>query len=90
MICAGVHEETEDKIYHFYSGLRTEIQDIVELKEYNTVNYLFHLAMLVKKELQGHQPMKTKTSFMTRSTSTAPSRTATPLGAHSSTMNLAS
>jgi hypothetical protein len=29
MIRAGVHEETEDKIYHFYRGLRTEIQDIV-------------------------------------------------------------
>jgi hypothetical protein len=25
MIHAGVHEETEDKIYHFYGGLRTEI-----------------------------------------------------------------
>jgi hypothetical protein len=25
MIRAGVHEETEDKICHFYSGLRTKI-----------------------------------------------------------------
>jgi hypothetical protein len=25
MIHAGVHEETEDKIYHFYGGLRTKI-----------------------------------------------------------------
>jgi hypothetical protein len=25
MICAGVHEETEDKICHFYGGLQTEI-----------------------------------------------------------------
>jgi hypothetical protein len=25
MICAGVHEETEDKICHFYGGLRTKI-----------------------------------------------------------------
>jgi hypothetical protein len=45
--------------------------------------------MLVKKELQGHQPMKTKTLFTPRSTSMAPSKTA-PLGAHSSMMNLAS
>jgi hypothetical protein len=43
--------------------------------------------MLAKKELQGHQLMKMKTSFMPRSTSTALSRTATPLGAHSLTMN---
>jgi hypothetical protein len=50
-IHAGVHEETEDKICHFYRGLRTEIQDIVDYKEYNTVNHLFQLAMLAEKEL---------------------------------------
>jgi hypothetical protein len=32
MIRAGVHEETEDKICHFYGGLRTEIKDIVDYK----------------------------------------------------------
>jgi hypothetical protein len=54
MIRAGVHEETEDKIYHFYwGGLRTKIQDIVDYKEYNTINRLFQLAMLAEKELQG-------------------------------------
>jgi hypothetical protein len=41
MIRAGAHGETEDKICHFYGGLRTEIQDIVDYKEYNTVNCLF-------------------------------------------------
>jgi hypothetical protein len=41
MIRAGVHEETEDKICHFYGGLRTEIQDIIDCKEYNIVNHLF-------------------------------------------------
>jgi hypothetical protein len=51
MIRAGVHEETEDKICRFYAGLRTEIQDIVDYKEYNTVNHLFRLAMLAEKEL---------------------------------------
>jgi hypothetical protein len=53
MIRAGVHDETEDKICHFYGGLQTEIQDIVDYKEYNTVNHLFQLAMLAEKELQG-------------------------------------
>jgi hypothetical protein len=38
---AGVDEGTEDKICHFYSGLCTEIQDIVDYMEYNTVNHLF-------------------------------------------------
>jgi hypothetical protein len=41
MIHAGVHEETEDKICHFYAGLRTKIQDIIDYKEYNIVNRLF-------------------------------------------------
>jgi hypothetical protein len=90
MIRAGAQEEMEDKICHFYSGLPTEVQDIVDYKEYNIVNHLFQLAMLGEKELQGHQLMKTKTSFMPRSTSTAPSRTATPLRVHSSMTNLAS
>jgi hypothetical protein len=53
MIHAGVHEETEDKIYRFYGGLRTEIQDIIDYKEYNTVNHLFQLAILAEKELKG-------------------------------------
>jgi hypothetical protein len=51
MIHASVHEETENKICRFYSRLRTEIQDIVDYKEYNLVNRLFQLAMLPEKEL---------------------------------------
>jgi hypothetical protein len=41
MIRAGVHEETKDKICHFYEGLRTEIHDIIDYKEYNIVNHMF-------------------------------------------------
>jgi hypothetical protein len=51
MIRAGVHEETEDQICCFYGGLQTEIEDIVDYKEYNTVNRLFQVAMLAEKEL---------------------------------------
>jgi hypothetical protein len=89
-IHTGVHVETEDKICHLYSRLHTKIQDIVDYKEYNIVNHLFQLAMLAKKELQGHKPMKTKTSFMPHSTSTAASRTSIPSGACSSMTNSAS
>lgn len=53
MIRCGVVEETEDKICRFYGGLRREIQDIVDFKEYTTVNRLFQLAMLAEKQLQG-------------------------------------
>jgi hypothetical protein len=41
IIRAGVHEEMKDKICRFHSGLRTNIHDIVDYKEYNTVNRLF-------------------------------------------------
>jgi hypothetical protein len=41
------------KFVVFMGGLRTEIQDIVDYKEYNIVNHLFQLAMLAEKELQG-------------------------------------
>ena len=53
MRCSVV-EGNEDAICRFYSGLRREIQDIVDYKEFNTVNQLFQFAMLAKKELQGH------------------------------------
>jgi hypothetical protein len=85
MIRAGVHEETEDKICHFYRGLQTEIQDIIDYKEYNNVNRLFQLAMLAEKELQGRQPTRLKSSFMPRHTSMTPSTSRAPATAHFST-----
>ena len=50
-MCCSVVEGNEDSICHFYSGLRYEIQDIVDYKEFNTVNQLFQFAMLVEMEL---------------------------------------
>jgi hypothetical protein len=47
----GIVEGTEDSICHFYSGLRRDIQDIVDYKELNIVNHLFQLAMFAEKEL---------------------------------------
>ena len=47
----GVVEGNKDSICHFYSGLRREIQDIVDYKEFNIVNQLFQFAMLAEKEL---------------------------------------
>jgi hypothetical protein len=82
MIRAGVHEETEDKICHFYGGLQTEIQDIVDYKEYNTVNHLFQLAMLAEKELQGWQPTRVKSPFTPRHPSMTPSTSHAPATAH--------
>jgi hypothetical protein len=52
MIRAGVHEKTKDKICHFYSNLRTEIQDIVDYNKYNTINCLF-LFYVGRKRIAG-------------------------------------
>jgi hypothetical protein len=90
MIRAGVHEETEDKICHFYGELRIEIQDIIDYKEYNTVNRLFQLAMLVEKELQGRQPTRLKSSFTPRHTSMTPSTSRAPGTTHFSMTPLTS
>jgi hypothetical protein len=48
-------EGAEDAICHFYSGLRRDIQDILDYKDFDTVNKLFQFAMLVEKEVQGRQ-----------------------------------
>jgi hypothetical protein len=82
MIRAGLHDETEDKICHFYGGLQTEIQDIVDYKEYNTVNHLFQFAMLAEKELQGRQPTRVRSSFTPRHTSMTPSTSRAPATTH--------
>jgi hypothetical protein len=85
MIRAGVHEGTGDKICHFYGGLRTKIQDIIDYKEYNIVNHLFQLAMLTEKELQGRQPIRVKSSFTPRHPSMTPSTSCAPATTHFST-----
>jgi hypothetical protein len=90
MIHVGVHEEIDDKICHFYGGLRTEIQDIIDSKEYSIVNHLFQLALLVEKELQGWQPTRLKSSFTPHHTSTTPSTSRAPATTHFSMTPLTS
>ena len=55
MIRCGIEEDPEDKVCRFYGGLRREIQDIVNYKDFNTSNQLFQLTMIAEKELQGCQ-----------------------------------
>jgi hypothetical protein len=84
MLCCVVAEDTEDKMTHFYGGLRSEIQDIIDYKEYTTVNRLFELAMLAEKELQGCHRSRSNvgSTFMPRTTMgqarTAPSPSLRP------------
>jgi hypothetical protein len=66
MLRCGVVEDQEDQIVRFYGGLRREIQDIVDYKEYHSIQRLFQLAMLVEKELQGHQQQRRNNTFTPR------------------------
>jgi hypothetical protein len=63
MRCSIV-EGTEDSICQFYFGLRREIHDLVDYKEFTTINQLFQCAMLEEKELQGRE-QQNKTSVQT-------------------------
>jgi len=44
----NMHDNEESKIARFVSGLRREIQDIVELYEYSSLKKLVHLAITVE------------------------------------------
>jgi len=46
-----MHESEESKIAIFISGLRREIQDVVELYEYLSLEKLVHLAIKVESQL---------------------------------------
>jgi hypothetical protein len=52
MLRCGVVEDPEDQMVRFYGGLRWEIQDIIDYKEYHSIQRLFHLSMLAEKEFQ--------------------------------------
>jgi len=54
-----MHENEESKIARFVSGLRREIQNVVELYEYSSLEKLVHLAIKVESQI-----LK-KTSFKT-------------------------
>jgi hypothetical protein len=61
MLRCGVVEDPEDQMVRFYGGLRQEIQNIVDYKEYHSIQRLFHLSMLAEKELQGRQQRRSNT-----------------------------
>jgi hypothetical protein len=56
MLHCGVEEENEDKMVRFYGGLNMNIPDIIDYKQYDSIQCLFELPMLAEKELQGRQP----------------------------------
>ena len=52
-------ENEEALIARFVSGLRRDIQDIVELREYSSLGSLVHLAMKVESQLTKKNAFKT-------------------------------
>ena len=51
MLKIELEESEEVMIARFVSGLRKDIQDIVELQEYSSLGSLIHLAMKVEAQL---------------------------------------
>ena len=52
-------ESEEAMIARFVTGLRRDIQDIVELQEYSSLGSLVHLAMKVEAQISKRNSFKT-------------------------------
>jgi len=53
LLKVGLHDEhEEEKVTRFVSGLRREIQDVVDLYEYSTLSKVLHLALKVENQLK--------------------------------------
>ena len=46
----NMHESEKSKMARFVSGLRRDIQDVVELYEYSSLEKLVHLAIKVESQ----------------------------------------
>jgi len=53
-----MHDSEESKIARFMRGLRREIQDIVELYEYFSLEKLVHLALKVESQIYKKTTLK--------------------------------
>jgi len=54
----NMHESEESKMARFVSGLKREIQDVVELYEYTSLEKLVHLAIKVKSQISKKNSFK--------------------------------
>ena len=52
MLRCDIDEEDDDTMTRFYFGLRKDIENIVACKDCNTIDQLFHSAVLAEQELQ--------------------------------------
>ena len=56
-------ESEEEDVARFVSGLRREVQDVVELYEYSTLDKILHLALKVESQLKKKQEAKRSTPY---------------------------
>ena len=68
MLRCDIIEDKDATMACFCGGLRCEIQDIVDYKEYNSIPRLFQHSCLVEKELQGRQ-QRPRSNFGSTATS---------------------
>ena len=53
---SNIQEDEMDKYSRFFRGLRCEIQDVIDYKEWTTFSQLYHYSIKAKREVQGRQP----------------------------------
>jgi len=53
MLRVGINESNEEKVSRFMNGLWRNIQGLVELYEYCTIENLFHLVLKIITQLKG-------------------------------------
>jgi len=63
LLKVGLQFESEEKVVRFVSGLRREVQDVVELYEYSTLDKVLHLALKVESQLKKKQETKKSTPY---------------------------
>ena len=56
-------ESEEEKVARFVSGLRRDIQDLVELYEYSSLDKVLHLAIKVETQMQKKKEAKRSGSY---------------------------
>lgn len=59
----GIVENDDDTMTRVYAGLRKDIQNLVNYKEYDTTDRLYHIAMLAEQELHDRNEQRSRLSF---------------------------
>jgi len=55
LIRANIEQTNEATMARFHNGLNRDIQDVVELQSYNTINELIHGVVKVEQQLKRKQ-----------------------------------